>query len=339
VSRSGLLALALLCIPAAACERDPKPEPELAQTGTELDLGAIRVSIVDGLEAAVRDPAVAQQLGLSARLATPEVEPALERLLARVTTDPELARTADAFFLALQDSPPMRAALLEHARQHPDLIDADLGALRDSFVADVEQRLTRDELAVLLERQLRLALHDTDEPLAQAWVLEAGGASVLATVVLARLEDPAFRSKLEQWLGREGLQAVLVRRFADPKRAAELLLGIAPLLASSQTMLDLLDHPRTAALLADAIGRALLDDQIRSRCEELFALALAPELDASAFTQSLSQLFDEPALSREATSLLSALAREPSTRDAVAREIEAISRDPQLDALLLQTLD
>lgn len=324
-----------------ACERDPKPEPEpeLARLEVELDLGAIRVGIVDGLEAAVRDPAVAQQLGFAASLDTPEAEPALERLLARVTADPELGRIADAFFLALQDSPAMRAALLEYVRQNPELIDFDLSSLRDSFVADVERRLTREELAILLERELRVALRGSDEAFAQAWVSEAGGSSALAAAVLARLEHPEFRAQLEQWLGREQLQSVLVRRFADPKRAAELMLGIGPMLASSQGIVEILDHPDTAQQLAAALGRVLADEQVRTRCEELFALALAPELDASAFTRALSQLLDEPALSREATAALRAIAREPVARAVVVKAVDEVSAWPQLDALLLQTLD
>jgi hypothetical protein len=340
VIRHGLLGLTLLLgVCALACEREPKTEPEVSQHEVELDLGAIRVAIVDGLEATVRDPTVAEQLGFAARLDTPEVESARERLLARMSTDPELGRIADAFFLALQDSPAMRAALLEYVRQHPELVDADLTALRDSFVADLQQRLTREEIAELLEQQLRTALQDSEEALAQAWVSEAGGASAVAAAVLVRLEDPVFRSKLEQWLGRDGLQSVLVRRFADPKRGAELLLGIAKTLGASQAMVEILDHPRTAQLLAGALGRVLADEQVRTRCEEAFALALAPELDPAAFTRVLSQLLDEPALSREAKALLSAVAREPATRAVIVSEVEAIAAAPEFDALLLQTLD
>jgi hypothetical protein len=342
-----VVALALLTACAVGCEREPKLEAaEVTQTSgvaseVELDLGAIRVSIVDGLEAAVRDPAVAQQLGLAARLETPEAEAALERLLARATADPELNRIADEFFRALQDSPAMRAALLEHARQNPEFVASDLGALRETFVADVERRLTREELAVLLEQQLHVALRDSDELLAEAWLSEAGGASALATVVLARLEHPEFRGKLVEWLGRDGLQSVLVRRFADPKRATELLLGVAPTLVSAQGLVEILDHQTTAQLLASALGRSLQDEQIRIHCEELFALALAAEFDASAFTQVLSKLSSTAALSREAAALLSAVAREPVTRAVVEREIEGIAGQGQanFDALLLQTLD
>jgi hypothetical protein len=334
--RFGLLALALLvCV--TGCERDATPEQAPAlPSEVVLDLGAIRVGIVDGLEAAVLDPAVAQQFGLAAKLETPEVDAARERLLARVTADPELERIADAFFLALRDSPAMRAALLEHAREHPELVDADLVALRESFVADIEHRLTREQLAAALEQQLRAALRDSDETLAQVWISEAGGASALAAAVLLRLEDPEFRDKLGAWLGREDLQSVLVRRFADPKRAAELLLGVAPMLVSSDTLVEILDHERTAELLALSLGRALQDEQVRMRCEQLFTLALAPELDAVAFSQELSRSLNEPVLLREATAFASAVAREEYSRRAVSTEVARLS---ELDALLLQTLD
>jgi hypothetical protein len=332
--------LALL-VGVAGCERESIPEATPAVSSeVELDLGAIRVGIVDGLEAAVRDPAVAQQFGLAAKLETPEVEAALERLLARVTADPELERIADAFFLTLQDSPAMRAALLEHARHHPEFLDSDLGALRESFVADIERRLTREELAAALEQQLRAALRGSDETLAQVWMSEAGGASALAAGVLVRLEDPEFRDKLGGWLGREDLQAVLVRRFADPKRAAEWLLGVAPTLGASDGLVEILDHERTAELLASSLGRALQDEQVRTRCEELFKLALEPEFDASAFAQALARLFHEPALLQEATAIARAVAREPIVRDVVVREIdEVIAKRAQLDALLQQALD
>jgi hypothetical protein len=334
------LALALLvCV--VGCEREQKPEDtQVAPSELELDLGAVRVALVDGLEAAVRDPAVAAQLGLAARFESPEVEAALERLLARVTADPELDRIADAFFLSLQDSPAMRAALLEHARQNPEFIGDDLGALRDSFVADVERRLTREEIAVLLERHLRLALHRSDEVLAQAWVSEAGGASALASAVLVRLEDPELRAGLAQLLGQSDLQSVLVRRFADPKRAAELLLGTAPMLGSPDGLAKIVDHERTSALLALMLGRALQDEQVRVRCEELFAMALAAEFDASAFAQGLSRLLDEPAISREASAFASAVARETVVQEIVKREVDAALGNPeQFDELLTRALD
>jgi hypothetical protein len=335
VTRLGLALLLSIC--AVACEREAKPE--VAQTEAELDLGAIRVSIVDGLEAAVSDPATAQALELTVWLETAEAKAALERMLARVTANPELGRRADAFFLALQDSPAMRAALLEHTRKHPELVDSDLGALRESFIAEVEQRLTREELAVLLERQLRVALSRADVPLAQAWISEAGGASALAAAVLTRLEDPAFRSQLEQLLGREDLQNVLVRRFAAPKRAAALLFSFVPAWASSQAMIEVLDHPHTAKLFAVALGRLLEDEQVRTYCEELFAMAIAPQLDTLGFTRALLQLLVEPAVSREASALLGALARDPVVRGAVTKQVEELSGRSEFDAVLLQALD
>jgi hypothetical protein len=332
-------ALALLAVLALGCERDPKPgvaEVARSEVELELDLGAIRVSIVDGLEAAVQDPGIAQQLGPAARLESPEVVAAIERLLARVIADPELVRIADEFFLALQDSPAMRATLLEHARQHPELVDSDLSTLRETFVADVERRLTREALAELLEKQLRVAVRESDTMLAKAWVSEAGGASALAGRVLARIEDPEFRAQLSTLLGRDNLQAVLVRRFADPTRAARLLLGLAPTPPSQETLVQILDHERTAQLLAAALGRALQTKQVRTQCEELFALALAAELDAPAFTQALASLLDDPTLRSEATTFTSAVAREAFSRRAVSAEVARLS---ELDALLLQTLD
>jgi hypothetical protein len=332
-------ALALLAVLALGCERDPKPEvAEVArrEAEPELDLGAIRVSIVDGLESAVQDPGIAQQLGPAARLESPEVVAAIERLLARATANPELVRIADEFFIALQDSPAMRATLLEHARQHPELVDSDLSALRETFVADVERRLTRPELAELLETQLRVAVRDSDTVLANAWISEAGGASALAGRVLSRIEDPEFRAQLSTLLGRDNLESVLVRRFADPTRAARLLLGLAPTPISQDTLVQILDHERTAQLLAATVGRALQAKQVRLQCEELFALALAAELNPSAFTQALATLLDDPTLRSEAATFTSAVAREAFSRHAVSAEV---ARLPELDALLLQTLD
>lgn len=334
MTRHGLLAL-LLTVAAVGCEPDPKPGVA-ERSEVELDLGAIRVSIVDGLETAMQDPGVAQQLGPAARLESPEVVAAIERLLARVITDPELTRIADDFFIELQDSPAMRAALLEHARQHPELVDSDLSALRETFVADVERRLTREQLAELLEQQLRVAVRDSDAVLAKAWVSEAGGASALADRVLARVEDPEFRAQLSTLLGRDDLQAVLIRRFADPTRAARFMLGLSPTPVSQATLAAILDHERTAQLLAGAIGRALQAKQVRRRCEELFALALAAEFDTPAFTQALASLLDDPALWYEATTFTSAVAREEYSRRAVSAEVARLS---ELDALLLRTLD
>ena len=327
--------LALLAALAIGCEREPPPEPlRAASSEADLDPGAIRVAIVDGLEAAARDPGITQQLSATTRLDTPEVVAAIERLLARTTADPELARIADDFFVALQDSPALRAALLEHARQNPEFVDSDLSALRETFMADVERRLTREELAELLEQQMRLAVRDSDSVLAQAWASEAGGAAALAGRVIARIEDPEFRAKLSSLLGRDELQAVLVRRFADPTRAARLLVRLDPI--STQTLIEILDHERTAQLLAGALGRALQTERVRQRCEELFALALATEFDATPFTNELALLLDDPTLSQEAITFANAIAREEPSRRAVSAEVARIS---DLDALLLQTLE
>lgn len=325
--------LALLAGVAIGCGRENQPEAASTESSEpKLDVGAIRVAIVDGLEAAARDPSIAGQLGLAAQLETPDVVAAVERLLARAANDPELARAADEFFAALQDSPAMRAALLEHARQNPEFIGADLSPLRETFKAEVERRLTREQLVELLEQQLRIAVRERDEALAQAWLFEAGAGSALAGRVLERLDDPRFRSELSTLLGRD-LQAVLERRFSDPKRAARLLLDLPAI--SPNVVIEILDHERTASLLAAALARALRDPSVRERCEALFALALAAELDAPAFTQTLERLLDEPALAREVATFTTAVARENFSRQAITAELARLD----LDAQILRSLE
>lgn len=318
--------LALLVASVIGCNREPAPERQKAEsTDPELDLGAVRVAIVDGLEAAAQG----QHRMFAGRLASFEVAPAFERLLARATADPELGRIADEFFAALQDSPAMRAALLEHARQNPEFIGDDLSALRETFIADVERRLTREELVHLLETQLRKSVERSDQALAQAWVTEAGFGSAVADDVVARLEDSEFRATVSKLAGRD-LQPVLVRRFSDPRRAARWLL-VPP---SFEALIAIVDHERTAQLLAESLGRLLADKSVRERCEELFALALAGELDVPAFEDALARLFDEPALVREATAFLSAVAREEHTRQVVAGDIVRIERAERDHAIL-----
>jgi hypothetical protein len=70
--------LALLALLALGCERESaRKDVWAAQSQAALDLGAIRVSIVDGLEAAAQDPGIAQQLGLADRFESPEVAAAM----------------------------------------------------------------------------------------------------------------------------------------------------------------------------------------------------------------------------------------------------------------------
>jgi hypothetical protein len=339
MNRFARFALALLAAAAIGCERQSLSDAagQAEQSEPSLDRGAIRVALVDGIEAAVRDPALAQQLELSQPFEHENVQAAVERLLARATTDPELARIADDFFVSLQDSSAMRTALLEHARQNPEFVASDLTALRETFIADVEQRLTRGEIAEALESQLRASIRASDSLLAEVWASEAGGASLVAERVLARLDDPEFRTKVYGYTGRDDPQSVLVRRFADEKRALHLLTAVLPM--STQALVDILDHERTAALLAESLGRALRDPAVRERCEELFGLALAAELDAPTFRRALSQLLEEPALAREAAAFASALAREEHVERALSPEIERRTKAAPFDAAIERALD
>jgi hypothetical protein len=53
----------------------------------------------------------------------------------------------------------------------------------------------------------------------------------------------------------------------------------------------------------------------------------------------LSQLLDEPALSREASALVGALARDPVVRGVVTKQVEELTARPEFDVLLLHCLD
>jgi hypothetical protein len=342
---ASLVVLGVLLV-LGACERDSRPEARASgaaaspRLGAELDLGALRASAVDGFEAAARDPAVAARLGLARTLERPEVAAALERLLARASEDRELSAAADELFAELQDSPAMREALVEYAREHPEL---DVSGIRAGFVGYVDRRLTRPEIAELLEAELRGQLRAGDAALARVWVAEAGGATTLAAGVLARLEDPGFGEALGERLGRdpEAVQARLERRLADPARAGELLVGLAPIFeseAGAGALVEILDHPRSAELLAAALTRALAEASVRARCEELFALALAPSFEVAAFERGLEALLAEPAIERELAALLSAIAREPAVREAVAAISIRFVRQPGFDELVLAAL-
>ncbi|WP_106395190.1 hypothetical protein [Enhygromyxa salina] len=335
--------MVLVALALGACERGPKPGGE-AQAGERdpgLDLGGVRASAVDGLEAAARDPAVASSLGLAARLEDPAVEAAVARLLARVAKDPELARASEQLFARLEHSAATRAALVDYARQNPEL---DVAAISEGFVGFVDERLTRPELAARLEQGLRAELRATDVVLAPVLIAEAGGAATIAEGVVARLEDPSFEASARERLGRESqaLQARLERRLADPARAGELLVGLRATLASEAAALalaEIIDLERSAELLAEALTRALADEQVRARSEQLFTLALVQPFDALAFDDALRALLAEPVVALEAAALLSALAREPAVRTRVARLSALYVDQAGFDAQLLDALD
>ncbi|PRQ04878.1 hypothetical protein [Enhygromyxa salina] len=333
------------------CERGRQPQTDAESSSARehppdadlgLDTGAVRASVVDGLELAASDPVVAQGLGLAAQLEQPESQAAIERLLARVADDPELTRAADQLFARLQDSPAMRSALIDYARQNPEL---DAAALSEGLVSFVNARLTRPELATQLETQLRARLRAMDPPLARAFIADAGGASAIAAGVVSRLEDPSFGVKLRERLGREpaAVQARLERRLADPARVGPLLLALNAEHDEPGSGLDvvaqILDHERTAQLLAAALARMLTDEQLRERCEQLFALALAPTFDEAAFARALDELLAEPVVAREAAALVGALAREPDVRAHVERLVASFTSRPSFEGLLLTALD
>ncbi len=333
-------ALALVACIALACEREPSasgPDP----AALELDAGALRVSAIAGLEAAVDDPVVAESLGLAPALERPELEPAIERLLARLGADPRLSEVADRLFAELQDSPAMRAALLDYARANPDL---ELSALTEGFVAYVDARLTRPAIATAIESRLRARLRTAEPALARTLVREAGGAELLATAILVSFAEGRVRAGLEARLGKDpaALQERLRERLSDPRRLAYLVTALGEPLRSEAGALALrtiVDHERTATLVAGALARALEDPAVRERSEALFALALAEPLDARAFERKLGGLLDEPALVREAEALLAALAREAYVREQVGALAGAVVAGPSFAEPLLDALD
>lgn len=332
---SGLLLTASLLL---ACERTPEPQPR-ADVQAELDAGALRASAVDGLEAAAKDPVIASKLGLAAALEQPDVEVAIERMLARVGADPTLSGAADRFFAEVQEGPAMRATLAEFARANPEL---DLTALTEDFVAHVDERLTRAGIAEALERVLRSELRSADAALAQALIVEAGGGEALASAIVASFAER--RTELEQRLGKDpsALQERLERRLAEPGRVGYLVASLGEQARSAvgvAAIVEILDHEATATVLAAALARALDDAAVRERCEELFGLALAEELDVRAFERELRRLLDEPAVVREAAAVLDAVAREPVVRERVASLAEALTKAPGFGDRLLDAID
>jgi hypothetical protein len=149
---------------------------------------------------------------------------------------------------------------------------------------------------------------------------------------------------LRAQLGRDpvAVQARLERRLADPARAAQLLIAMQPALASKaglNTLAQIVQHERTAERLAAALARTLADEQLRERCEQLFALALAPSFDEAAVARALEELLGEPAITREAAALLGAIAREPAVRVHVEQLCAQFTGQPQFDEQLLAALN
>ena len=311
----------------------------------ELDVGAVRAAAIDGLEAAAEDPVRVRELGLADALAGPAVGPelseAIERLLARLGQDPQLEAASDRFFTAVQDGPALRASLAAYARANPEL---DLSELTTGFVAHVDERLTRPAIAEAVSATLRAEVRDADAALAKAVVVEAELAELLAEAMLVRLGDPEVETSLAQRLGqdRATLEARLIERFAEPRRAGFALEALGEALGSEAgtlVLVTIVDHEQTATLVAEALTRALDDAAVRERGEALFALALADELDAKAFERELGELLAEPAVAREATVLLTSLARAKFVREQLAALVAVVVVQPEFGQRLVAALD
>lgn len=342
--RAAWLSLAVVAS-VGACERgastpnaDANGNPNAS---TELDAGALRASAIDGLEAAAADPVLASELGLAGALTQPDVEVAIERMLARVGADDGVTAASDRLFTEVQAGPAMRAALADYARANPEL---DLSALTEGFVAYVDARLTRVEIAETITATLRTRLRQADPALAEAVMTDGGGAEQLATAILMQFTDAKLRGQLERRLGKDPseLQQRLVRRLGSASRVGALLGRLGEQLdseAGRASLVRIVDHERTAALVAGSLTRALDDAGVRDHCELLFGLALADEIDVREFERELGRLLDEGAVVREAKALLAAVAREPVTREAIASAVAAVVAAPGFADGLVDALD
>ena len=283
----------------------------------------------------------ASKLALAGALEHPDIEVALERLLARATADATLSAASDRFFAEVQEGPAMRAALAEFARANPEL---DLTALTEGFVAHVDERLTRTTIAERLEAVLRTELRNADAGLARALLIEAGAAEVLGFAIVLSFADANVRAALEQRLGKDpaALQQRLERHLAEPRRVGYLIASLGEQARAEAGLLGIvaiLDQETTAKQLAGALARALDDADVRERCEGLFGLALAEELDQVAFERELRALLDEPAVVREAGALLGAVAGEELVRERVASWAKAVAKAPGFADRVLDAVD
>jgi hypothetical protein len=332
--------LFLIVALALGCEREAEPQAQ-PQVQAELDAGALRASAIDGLEAAAKDPVFASKLGLAAALEQPDIEVAIERMLARVSADPIASAAADRFFAEVQEGPAMRATLAEFARANPEL---DLTALTEGFVAHVDERLTRAAIVETIESVLRSELRAADSALAQALFIDAGAAEVLGSAIIVSFADANVRAELERRLGKDpaALQERLAKHLAEPGRVGYLVAQLGEQARSDTglvAIVEILDHETTAQQLAAALARTIDDEAVRARCETLFGLSLAEELDVRAFERELRGLLDEPAVVREAAALLAAVAREQLVCERVASLAGAVAKAPGFAEQVLEAVD
>ena len=175
-------------------------------------------------------------------------------------------------------------------------------------------------------------------------MVEAGGAELLGSAIVISFANGNVRAELERRLGKDpiALQQRLERHLAEPGRVGYLVAQLGEQARSDAGLLaiaQILDHEATAQQLAGALARALDDAEVRERCEGLFELALAEELDVVAFERELLELLDEPAVVREAGALLDAVAREQFVRERVASLASAVAKAPGFADRVLDAID
>ncbi|MCA9702002.1 MAG: hypothetical protein KC431_31055, partial [Myxococcales bacterium] len=300
---------------------------------------ALRAAVLDGLEGARDDPELTRAFarGFETILAEDAVVEASARMLARVGDDPALGPAADGFFMELQGSEAMRAALRDYAEENPEL---DAAALAEGFVSHVDARLTRPELALLLRRELEQELSQVGGTLGRALLAEGGGLEALADVVVLRLEAGSLAT-LQERLG--GDRQRLERHLAEPERALEILLDVVRVLvdapAGHQLIADILDDEASAALVADGLRRLLADEAVAAGLRELVGLCLAEPVDRPAVIAALGALLELDAVREEAAASLAALARQPTTRERIADYLRRYGEREQLADVVLEAYD
>ena len=338
----GLGVSGLACLTACSNDRSPQvhdtqgERPTLAEA---LDEAALRASALEGLEAAARDDATSVRLGLAAALETDALEDRASTLVDALD-DPALTAETERMFRGLQDSEPLRAALVDYARAHPEL---DTSELSVGFVDHVGTRLTRPELTAALRQGLRRQLRGLDPALTHALLLDAHGARELSARATEGIVVFAAQGQLDATFGSaaSSVQPKLERRLADPARAEGLLTALGLWLAEGELeslALELLVSETCTRALAASLTRALADPSLQTRIEALFALALAPSFDPLAFDRALDQLLREPVIAREATAWLTSLARAPTSRAALETALIRFAASPGFESALLDYL-
>lgn len=339
-----LFVLGLLGLLGVGCREAPDEwTPSARKRPAALERDELRPQLRESLEAALDEPLLARahERAFTTQAANPLVIDAAEKLLARVEQAPQLERPSAEFFTSLQATPGMRAALAEYAEQNPEL---ELDAIAAGFVGHVLARVTRPELVAALERSLGDHLARSGHALAGALLRDAGGLATLADRGAEALVGPDLAPQLEQRLGHDPAQRAerIGRRLDDPHEVVAILLAWSDALAGErgvELIAALLDDEALAPLVADALARVLDDPEFRKQSGTLFELALQPELDLAAFERELDALLALPIVAREATTLLSELARLAGVRARVEAFVERLAASPAFALALLDAVD